>query len=823
MKRKILSLILVFAMTVSLFTVGTGAVEPTYGDTAGHWAESSIERWSAYGIIQGSNGQFDPNGQLTCAQLATILAKLLKLPAAKDAGFTDNTADAWYYDAINRCAAAGILNGNGDGTVTPDAPISRERAIVMLGRALGIEPIRKPDLTKYTDAAKVAPYAQGMVAAMIEAGIVGGVTADELAPQDNITRAATVTILDRAIDTYADEAGATVKADGKGIVLVVADDVTVTGSVDTASKSTLINSPLPTLVFRPDTGEIIWSNESFLQLAGVREHLFEMRLSEAVPDFQVQWLLSGKQESPERVELNNHRFRVYGSLVRSRNRTGVQSLVATTYWVETTEADHLREVYEASRPVAAILMLDNYEDLMKACEDTQRSAVLAQIDEKLQTWANAGQGILLKTDRNHYLFLFEEQYFQHFVDEKFSILDTVRAIRVAENIHPTLSIGIGKDSPSIPELYKNAKLSLEMALSRGGDQAVVRNQVDFAFYGGRTKATEKRTKVKSRVMANAFRELIADAGEVYIMGHSFADMDAVGAAAGICCAARKRGKQARIVIDREHTAAETLIARLDALPEYSGVFLTPAEAFLQMRADTLLVVVDTNRPDMVENPQLLESCNRVAVIDHHRRAATYIENAAFNFHEPYASSASELVTELLQYLVEPTDLLREEAGALLAGIVLDTKHFTQRTGGRTFEAAAFLRRSGADTAEVQRLFQGDLKDMVTKYDIIRRAEMYRSNIAVSVVEEPGVDRVAAAQAADDLLTLKGVQASFVIYAAEGAVLMSARSLGEINVQVILEALGGGGNSTTAGARIEDTDPESVRQQLIGVLDAYFEK
>ena len=499
----------------------------------------------------------------------------------------------------------------------------------------------------------------------------------------------------------------------------------VTGSVDTASKSTLINSPLPTLVFRPDTGEIIWSNESFLQLAGVREHLFEMRLSEAVPDFQVQWLLSGKQESPERVELNNHRFRVYGSLVRSRNRTGVQSLVATTYWVETTEADHLREVYEASRPVAAILMLDNYEDLMKACEDTQRSAVLAQIDEKLQIWANAGQGILLKTDRNHYLFLFEEQYFQHFVDEKFSILDTVRAIRVAENIHPTLSIGIGKDSPSIPELYKNAKLSLEMALSRGGDQAVVRNQVDFAFYGGRTKATEKRTKVKSRVMANAFRELIADAGEVYIMGHSFADMDAVGAAAGICCAARKRGKQARIVIDREHTAAETLIARLDALPEYSGVFLTPAEAFLQMRADTLLVVVDTNRPDMVENPQLLESCNRVAVIDHHRRAATYIENAAFNFHEPYASSASELVTELLQYLVEPTDLLREEAGALLAGIVLDTKHFTQRTGGRTFEAAAFLRRSGADTAEVQRLFQGDLKDMVTKYDIIRRAEQHR--------------------------------------------------------------------------------------------------
>ena len=597
----------------------------------------------------------------------------------------------------------------------------------------------------------------------------------------------------------------------------------VTGSVDTASKSTLINSPLPTLVFRPDTGEIIWSNESFLQLAGVREHLFEMRLSEAVPDFQIQWLLTGKQESPERVTLNSHRFRVYGSLVRSRNRTGVQSMVATTYWVETTEADHLKEVYEASRPVAAILMLDNYEDLMKACEDTQRSAILAQIDEKLRVWASAGQGILLKTDRDHYLFLFEEQYFQHFVEEKFSILDTIRSIKVAENVHPTLSIGVGMDSPSIPELYKNAKLSLEMALSRGGDQAVVRNQVDFAFYGGRTKATEKRTKVKSRVMANAFRELIADAGEVYIMGHAFADMDAVGAAAGICCAARKRGKQAHIIIDADHNAARTMLERLNALPEYENVFLDPGDAFLQMKADTLLVVVDTNRPDMVESPQLLESSNRVAVIDHHRRAASYIENAAFSFHEPYASSASELVTELLQYLLEPTDLLREEAGALLAGIVLDTKHFTQRTGGRTFEAAAFLRRSGADTAEVQRLFQNDLKDMVTKYDIIRRAEMYRGNIAISVVEEPGVDRIAAAQAADELLTLKGVQASFVIYAAEGAVLMSARSLGEINVQVILEALGGGGNSTTAGGRVGDSDPESVRQQLIGVLDAYFEK
>ena len=597
----------------------------------------------------------------------------------------------------------------------------------------------------------------------------------------------------------------------------------VTGSVDTASKSTLINSPLPIMVFRPDTGEVIWSNENFLQLAGVREHLIEMKVEDAVPNCPVQWLLEGKQECPERVLMNNRRFRVYGSLVRAKGRNGEQNLVATTYWVDTTDADLLRETYTATRPVLAILMVDNYEDLMKACADTQRSAVLAQIDEKLSGWAAAGDGLLLKTERDRYLFIFEEQYYEHFVEEKFSVLDAIRDIKVGEGVHPTLSIGMGKDADSIPELYKNANLSLEMALSRGGDQAVVRGRVDFAFYGGRAKTTEKRTKVKSRVMANALSELMGDAAEIYAMGHSFADMDAVGAAVGICCAARKRGKKAQIVIDLEHNAADAVLKKLRALPEYAEIFVSPGEAFLKMRPGALLVVVDTNRPDMVESRQMLESCNRVAVIDHHRRAASYIENAAFSFHEPYASSASELVTELLQYLVEPADLLREEAEALLAGIVLDTKHFTLRTGGRTFEAAAFLRRAGADTADVQRLFQNDLSDMVSRYDIIRRAELYREDIALAVVPQDGVERVTAAQAADELLTLKGVKASFVVYQSGENVMMSARSLGELNVQVILEALGGGGNSTTAGGRVSNSSALEVRGRLIDAIDAYFEK
>ena len=598
----------------------------------------------------------------------------------------------------------------------------------------------------------------------------------------------------------------------------------VTGNVDTASKSTLINSPLPIMVFRPDTGEVIWSNENFIQLAGVREHLFEMRVEDAAPDFPIQWILEGKRECPERVSMNSRCFQVYGSLARAKGRSGEQNLVATTYWVDTTETDRLRETHEATKPVVAILMVDNYEETMNACGDAQRSAILAKIDERLNDWASAANGLLIKTERDHYLFIFEEQYFAHFVEEKFSILDAIRDIKAGEGGHPTLSIGVGREAGSIPELYKYAGLSLEMALSRGGDQAVVRgSSSDFQFYGGRTKTTEKRTKVKSRVMANALGELISDTENIYIMGHSFADMDAVGAAVGVCCAARKLGRQARIIIDLEKNAAKAVLEMVRALPEYHDCFVPPAEAFIKMRPGTLLIVVDTNRPTLVESPQILESSSRVAVIDHHRRASNYIENAMFSFHEPYASSASELVTELLQYLIEPADLLREEAEALMAGIVLDTKHFTLRTGGRTFEAAAFLRRAGADTAEVQRLFQGDLDGMVSKYDIIRKAELYRPDVALAVVSKDGVDRVAAAQAADELLTLKGVKASFVVYPNGQDVLMSGRSLGEINVQVILEALGGGGNSATAGGKVENAGVLDVRDRLASAIDAYFEK
>jgi len=429
--------------------------------------------------------------------------------------------------------------------------------------------------------------------------------------------------------------------------------------------------------------------------------------------------------------------------------------------------------------------------------------------------------VLLRSyDRDRYLYVFKEKDYQHFAEQKFSVLENVREVVAGEGVAATLSIGVGKDADTYGELFKYATLAMEMALSRGGDQAVVKNRLNFEFYGGRSKSTEKRTKVKSRVMANALGELVEDARQVYVMGHKYADMDTLGAAVGVCCIARKRGKVAHIVLDMEDNAAHPVLRKLLQLPEYKDVFLSGSEAFVRVQPDTLLVVVDTNRPQSVESEPLLEACNRVAVIDHHRRGSSYIEKMALNFHEPYASSASELVTELLQYLVEPSDLLRPEAEALLAGIVLDTKSFTNRTGGRTFEAAAFLRRAGADTSDVQRMFQSNLEDMISRYDIIRHAELYHKDIAIAAMGTE-MDRVVAAKAADELLTLKGIRASFVLYQKGDGVYISARSLGEINVQVIVEALGGGGNSTTAGGQVPDGTVDAVKEQLMAAIDSYF--
>ena len=594
----------------------------------------------------------------------------------------------------------------------------------------------------------------------------------------------------------------------------------ISGGADTAKSSNMLFAPMPMMVFNPGSDDVLWANDLFMELPDVGQDIFESRVGQVVPNFETHWLLEGKPEYPGLYDWNGRRYRIFGRLSKPEN-DGRLGVLATTYWMDVTDLEHMRATLAQSRPVVAIVMIDNYEDLMSACPEGKRSAVRAAVEEKMDQWR--GDGVLMmKYDRDRYLMVFTEQRYEALAEGRFSILDEVRTVQAAEGVCATISIGVGREAGSYDALMKNASLALEMALSRGGDQAVVKDRMNFEFYGGRAKATEKRTKVKSRVMANALGDLMDDTEHVYIMGHQYADMDTLGAAAGICAVARKRGKTARIVLDTENNSVGPMLRKIRQLPEYKDVFIGGNEAFLRVQPDTLLVVVDTNRPASVESEPLLESCNRVAVIDHHRRGSSYIEKMALNYHEPYASSASELVTELLQYLLEPGDLLKTEAEALLAGIVLDTKNFTNRTGGRTFEAAAYLRRAGADTQDVQRMFQSDLESMIARYAIIRQAVLYREDLAVAAINET-CERVTAAKAADELLTLSGVQASFVFYPKDDGVYISARSLGEVNVQVIVEALGGGGNSTSAGGQLPDVTVEDVRRKLKEAIDKYYDK
>ena len=597
----------------------------------------------------------------------------------------------------------------------------------------------------------------------------------------------------------------------------------LTGDMDVAAKDAMVNSPLPMVIFRPESGEIIWTNDRFLHLTGRKEHLFDTKLDGLVEDFPTRWLMEGRAICPQEIRLGLRRFQVFGHLVRTSELSRASGFLATTYWIDVTDLAKARDAYIATRPVVALLVLDNYEEVLKPMSDSARSALLSEINTRLAQWTKDSGGLFCSVDRDRFLFVFEERYLQDYEDSKFSILDDVRAAPCAEGGPVTLSIGLGRGADTFGELYHYAALSVEMALSRGGDQAVVRNKVGFEFYGGHTKELEKRTKVKSRVMANALRALIADSNAVMIMGHKMADMDAVGAAAGVCALCRKLNVPAYIIKEPGSPPGQVMINRLSNQEYYKPRFIDPEEALMAAGPATLLVVVDTNRPDQVISGALLEACTKVAVIDHHRRAAEYIEGAALNFHEPFASSASELVAELLQYQLDSADLFRVEAEAMLGGIMLDTKNFTMRTGGRTFEAATFLRRAGADTAEVKKLFQTDLSGAIAKYDLIRTATLYREGLALAAADRR-VGRVVASQAADELLNISGIQCSFVVYPGENDVTMiSARSIGEANVQVILESLGGGGNAAAAGAQLPGKTVEEVVRALKIAIDRYFEE
>jgi len=586
-------------------------------------------------------------------------------------------------------------------------------------------------------------------------------------------------------------------------------------SISDSMDLTVRDTPLPVVIFNTETGEIIWSNDRFIAITDLKEPFFELNITDVVPDFTWDWLLDGRNECQEPVPVEKKLFWVYGSLVRSE-----REYVAMTYWVDVTEYSRVCEEYLDSRLVFTIIAMDNYDELVKGLSEKEKSIIMSDIDEKITAWAGGKGGYLRKYDRDRYFFLFEERHLESFTKDKFSILENVHSDIGAEGVHATLSIGIGKDGSSPQDNYRYASLGMEMALSRGGDQAVIRNRFGFEFFGGLSPQLERRTKVRSRILASAFGELLGDASTIFVMGHKVADFDSVGAAIGVCCIARAKRKPVRIVIDIESCNAKNVIEIVSKLPEYSDVFITEQDAILEADGKSLLVVVDTSRPDKVESESMLMSCTRIAVVDHHRRAAEYIENAVLNFHEPHASSTSELVTEMIQYLLTGDDVLRAEADALLAGIVLDTKGFAINTGSATFDAASFLQRAGADASAVKRLLQSDIETATARYALIHEASIYREGIAIASCNETK-SRISIAQAADELLNVKGVHTSFVAAKDGDFVFVSGRSIGRVNVQVILEKLGGGGSQSTAGLQVQGATVEQVVADLKKAIDSHL--
>ncbi len=580
------------------------------------------------------------------------------------------------------------------------------------------------------------------------------------------------------------------------------------------------DTPFPMVLVRLGDDSVIWANDAFASITGYQDEYLDQRLSGLVPDFDTAWLSAGKTEYPYDITISDRRYRIYGNTVRADDPDG--SVLGMLYFSDLTELYQVRDEYIRSRPMVSIILIDNYEELTKNLTEGAIANLDARINDVITKWTEQYHGLFRKMERNRFLYIFEKRDLHMAVEDKFPLLEEIHQVTSPAGLEASISMGIGVDGVNFEEAYNFAALSIEMALSRGGDQAVIKDRFNFTFYGGRNKEADHRSKVRSRVTANSLMELIGQSSQVFIMGHKNADLDAVGAAMGISTLCRKKGKKAYIVLDLEHNCAEKLIEEIREVPEYKDTFISGQEAMLLCDNHSILVVVDTNRPDQVESRPLLEAISKVCVVDHHRRAADYIDPVVVKLHETYASSASELVTELLQYAVEKSDVLPIEAKSLMAGIFLDTKSFNVRTGERTFEAAAVLRQWGADTVEVKKLLQNDFQGTMAKYQIIKSARLYRQEIAIAALNNT-TSRALASQAADELLNITGITASFVLYPMEDEVYISARSIGDANVQMILEPLGGGGNTATAGAQIKNCTVKDALDRLVESIDQFYEE
>lgn len=582
-------------------------------------------------------------------------------------------------------------------------------------------------------------------------------------------------------------------------------------TLNTAIKDSFKTFPVSIAVIRRADCKIQWINDEFATNFDVSDDFLNTPIDQSFTDFTLEKIKNYYVNFPAEFTINDKIYRVFA---KAEDKT---KEFINFYFIDVTLDVKTRVAYDKTRTIVSLISIDNYEELLRNSTDAENSQILASINSKINEWTSSSGGFIRKFDRDRYLFILSSDKIKEYTEAKFPILESIREIQTAEGISATLSIGIGSNGESLAETFDFALNSLDMALSRGGDQVVIKDKNTLEFFGGVSQEFEKRTKVKSRVIAGALNQIIEDSSNVFIMGHKVSDFDAVGAAIGMAAAIRAKDKPFKIVIDLNDTSATPLIEKLAKNEAYQDIFISPEDALIALEPTTLLIIVDTNRPSYVESLQVLEAASKVVVIDHHRRAADYIENYAVSMHEPYASSTCEIVTELLQYMLTTTKITKTEAEALFSGIMLDTKNFSAKTGSRTFEAAAYLRRIGADVENVKALFKNDFDTHITKNHIISTAKLFNDKFIIATTPQQ-IDRALASSCADEMLNICNIQATFVIFKNENSVVITARSNAKINVQTLMEKLGGGGSINAAACVFEGETTESVERILKETID-----
>ena len=581
-------------------------------------------------------------------------------------------------------------------------------------------------------------------------------------------------------------------------------------------------------------GKVLWCNEQFQKMTGADKD-YHKSIAALFPTLTKEVLQKTTAINSMNMvyEERNYRIsmrRIFFSEIAEENEVieaeNNTDYLTAVYLFDETELNHYIRENKEQKMVAGLIYIDNYEEALESIEDVKRSLLIALIDRKVNKYFSEIDALVRKTEKDKYFVVFKYKCLEQLKADKFSLIEDVKTVKVGNEMSVTLSIGIGAEGVSYNQNYEYARMSIDLALGRGGDQVVVREGEEVTYYGGKTKQVERNTRVKARVKAHALRETIESREHVVIMGHNISDVDSLGAAIGVYCASRELGKKAQIVINEVTTSLRPLVDLFTPEKGYpADLFINSEEALAITNRNTLVMVVDTNRPSYTECPELLKRTNTVCVFDHHRQGSEVIENPVLSYIEPYASSACEMIAEVLQYFAEDIQLEPDEADCIYAGILIDTNNFSTKTGVRTFEAAAYLKRAGAEVTRVRKMLRNDMAAYKARAEAVRHAEVYRNAFAISICPADNVESptVVGAQAANELLNIVGIKASFVITEYQNKVYVSARSIDEINVQLIMEKMGGGGHLNVAGAQFADRTVMQVKRMLQDTLDQMIEE